>query len=517
MTKRAIAFHPPLFALHPVLALYASNVSLIPLPDLWAPCVVVVACSFVAWALASVVLRDVLRGAAVASAIALSFFMFGAVSDLLPRSDAYRESRPDPLAAYAVWGLLAVAVIALAGWKWKDRARVSLLLNLAGGLMCLFAVYSIVSAHVSINSELSRTRSRTTENGVAAATRPPDIFYIVLDGYGRDDVLRDEYGIESDALADQLEGRGFYVARDARSNYVQTQLSLASSLNLDLVQSLIQPMGDASRERLALDSLIDGSMAAETLKGLGYRTFAVTTGFPALTFPSADVSIKHDVGRSLFVDALLLKTPIPNSDNQIESQFDSRRKQLLGGFSEIKRLAKKGTAPRFVFVHILAPHPPFVFGPNGEPLRPRGNFAFSDGSHFVPQVGTAEEYRNGYRDQAIYIGKLLTETVDVLLDASGSKPVILVQGDHGPKSGLDQESAVNTDMNEVFPILSAYYVPDETRRKLYPSITPVNSLRVLFSSLFGMDLPLLEDDSFYSTWSDPLVFVNVTGKIAERH
>jgi hypothetical protein len=241
---------------------------------------------------------------------------------------------------------------------------------------------------------------------------------------------------------------------------------------------------------------------------MGYQTVAVTTGFPALTFSTADLWIATDKGRSLFVDALVYKTPIRRSPGAIEGQFDFRRKQLLGAFSDLKRIAKRGSSPRFVVVHILAPHPPFVFGPNGEPRRPDSPYALSDGSHFIENIGGVEVYRQGYRDQAEYIGKLLVDAVDALV-AESSDVVILVQGDHGPKSGLDQESAEKTDMGEVLPILSAYRVPDSVRKGLNEGTTPVNSFRTLFRGLFGMDLQPLPDESYYSKWSAPMDFVKV--------
>jgi hypothetical protein len=517
LTSRPIAIHPPLFALHPVLSLHASNVSLVPIGDLWTPCLVVFACSLVVWGIAALACRSVLRGARLASAAAFSFFMFGTASEIVVRTTTPSAAGPDVSLIYVVWSLIALAALALSGWKWKDDRRLNTLFNIAGSLMCALAVFSIASSHYSIRAELRNARERLAPKGKAAGGSSPDVFYIVLDGYGRDDVLRSMYGPGPSALADQLEERGFYVAREARSNYVQTQLSLASSLNFEFVQSLVQPMGNSGEERLALDTLIDESQASKTLKGLGYKTFAVTTGFPALTFSRADVSIKNDVGRTLFVDALMQKTPIRSSVSAFRSQFEDRRTQLLGGFNEIERLAKRGSAPRFVVVHILAPHPPFVFGPNGEPRHPKGNYVLSDGSHYVGQVGTAAEYRSGYRDQAAYVGKLLLRAVDALIAEPGPAPVILVQGDHGPKSKLDQESATYTDMDEAFPILSAYYVPQAVRERLYPKISPVNSFRVVFDALFGMELPLLEDASYYSTWSEPLVFVNVTGHISERN
>ena len=333
--KRPVPFHPALFGMHPVLALYASNVSLVPLGDVWVPCAQTAVAALALWGLGWLVLRDAQRGAALSSALVFAFFTFGPLSDAVdPRGFG------DPTLFLVSWSVLAVALAVLAAWKWKGERRLTLLLNATGSLMCLFAVVSIVSSHLAVNAQL-RSLGRAGAIGAKAEGALPDIYYIILDGHGRGDVLQREFGVSSPTLEKELESRGFYVAESAHSNYMQTQISLASSLNFAYAQSLAKPLGSADRERKALDAAIDDNLASRTLKGLGYRTFAITTGFPALSFPNVDVHIQRDSGRTLFISALLQKTPVRFSDQVITSQFDSRRVALVGAFQAIKRRARR--------------------------------------------------------------------------------------------------------------------------------------------------------------------------------
>jgi hypothetical protein len=82
--------------------------------------------------------------------------------------------------------------------------------------------------------------------------------------------------------------------------------------------------------------------------------------------------------------------------------------------------------------------------------------------------------------------------VEHLLKNSPSRPVIILQGDHGGGylSGWLKE-------RDRFGILNAYYVPDDCRRELYESITPVNTFRLLLNSCFGEELEKLPDNSFF--------------------
>ena len=199
------------------------------------------------------------------------------------------------------------------------------------------------------------------------------------------------------------------------------------------------------------------------------------------------------------------------------SQFDSRRIILKSAFSNLETLAKSGTQPRFIFVHILAPHPPFVFDANGGSVRPKKmGYSIVDGNHFYQNGGTREEYQAGYAGQATYISKLLLPAVDKIIKLSSKPPVIIIQGDHGSKLNLDQELLEKTDVNECFPNLNAFYVPPKVRANLYDSITPVNSFRLLFNGLFNDRFEKLPDKSYYSGWSSPFKFEEVTSRIKTR-
>jgi hypothetical protein len=61
--------------------------------------------------------------------------------------------------------------------------------------------------------------------------------------------------------------------------------------------------------------------------------------------------------------------------------------------------------------------------------------------------------------------------------------------------------------------LNAYYFPDQDYRALYPSITPVNSFRVVFNQYFDADVELLEDKNYYATWLAPYAFRDVSDDI----
>ena len=58
---------------------------------------------------------------------------------------------------------------------------------------------------------------------------------------------------------------------------------------------------------------------------------------------------------------------------------------------------------------------------------------------------------------------------------------MILQGDHGPGSGLEQEDAASTDLRERLSILNALNLPG-AEDALYESLTPVNTFRVVLSA-----------------------------------
>lgn len=83
---------------------------------------------------------------------------------------------------------------------------------------------SVEIKHASPWEEAVRLDAHSINNSL------PDIYYIIVDGYGRSDLLKELFEYDNSTFLQFLSDRGFYVAEAAHSNYVQTSLSIASSL-----------------------------------------------------------------------------------------------------------------------------------------------------------------------------------------------------------------------------------------------------------------------------------------------
>lgn len=128
--------------------------------------------------------------------------------------------------------------------------------------------------------------------------------------------------------------------------------------------------------------------------------------------------------------------------------------------------------PRFVYAHLMLPHWPYLFDRYGNIISWAGQRDNSD----------------KYLDQLIYINSIITSLVDVLLSRSPTEPIIIIQGDHGFRYLRVKDEG---KIREGHTIFNAYYFPGGSQ-KLYSSITPVNSFRLLFNQYFGTSYDLLE-------------------------
>jgi hypothetical protein len=427
-------------------------------------------------------------------------------------------------------------------WIWLILKRVrrfsdlSRLLNLVSVGTLVLPVVSLLNFALQSNSDLGSLGFQYKD--IEQAQLPtdielPDIYYIILDGYAREDVLMELYDYDNSDFLDFLEDEGFYVAEESRSNYNQTDLSLASSLNMTYLDFIPETRGTNAINRLPLAELIEENRVIDFLKSYDYQVISFNTGYGPTVINSADIFwdsasdddvLSKENRTGIFLNSfeslllrssaaiLIMDTSIIGKElglipAEVEDPlYTSHRHRILYNLSKLKEVpALEGNY--FVYVHIIAPHPPFVFGSKGQWVTPPGSYTLKREGKFF--TGPPEEYINGYRSQLIYLNTVLIETLTAILQQSDSPPMIILQADHGPGAYLDQESNENSNLKERISILNGYYFPDQDISGLYPNISPVNTFRIVFNRIFKTNFELLEDKSYFSTDGQPFNFLLV--------
>jgi hypothetical protein len=184
------------------------------------------------------------------------------------------------------------------------------------------------------------------------------------------------------------------------------------------------------------------------------------------------------------------------------------RTRLQQAFNRLALLARD-SGPLFVVAHITIPHHPFVYASNGDAVTPPRWFTFADDVlYYRKSAQTRADYAQRYVEQLRFVNTQVTAAVESILIHSARLPVILLQADHGPS--IDWNDPRKVDARERMAILNACLLPGSDRAALFESMTPVNTLRMVANLYLGSQLPLLPDRSYYSSWSRPYAFREVT-------
>ena len=416
-------------------------------------------------------------------------------------------------------------VVLTAGVIWiarthRDLQGVNQALNLVLIIALCFPLFQI--GRYEIQSLLNSPQTVKAEESVSPFIYPaldipagqilPDIYYIILDTYARSDTLQTYFKYNNSNFVNQLQEMGFYVASCSQSNYATTELSLASSLNLNYLDVL----GNNTKKIYShpeLYHLIQENATRQMLENAGYRVFAFDSGFSPTDWKDADVHLTREgepfktyfFGGINAFEALELQTSaglllydaksvLPNTLRSfLDAAYTEHRERILYTFNKLETLPQK-SGPKFVFAHVLAPHSPFVFGVNGEIVGRRFPFTLNNDL----EISDPKLYIEGYRNQIQYINRRTLKMLREIIATSQTPPIIILQGDHGPKAGIASQSGR-------MKILNAFYFPG-AGENLSATITPVNTFRVLFNRYFEGQFELLPDISFFSTYQKPDVF-----------
>jgi len=343
-------------------------------------------------------------------------------------------------------------------------------------------------------------------------TSQRDIYYIVLDAYARQDILKEVLNYDNSAFISALKDRGFYIPDCAFSNYDGTELTISSVLNVDFLQDLGVSGKMVDQDLVEDPNRIINNIVRTYFKQYGY-VFVSGRGFS----PGNDIT-DSDIYLNYFIDqkgndnlaknrfsALYLNTTLLRALNEFYKQnpekfFDMpfwwafnqeanpAVEEALFWYNQnnyiFDSLEKMPVTPGtfLVYAHINAPHGPYVFQSDGSFQYPLGN----------PLDPPVEKVL--YANELTYINTRVLNLVDSLLNDSEPQPIIIIQGDHGIHrftSGLDKHK-----------ILSAYYLPGDLIFPPYATITPVNDFRLIIKNYFDQSYELSPDILYIKLLND---------------
>lgn len=518
---KAVPLHSILFGVLPVLCAYSSLVAYLLPEELVLPVIVSFALAIVVLLLSYACLHNWCRAGIVTSALVLMNFSFDAMAAPANRLLTSYGLPHDDRVYLVPFSLLIFTIIYLLLKAKSDYKAATSCLNLMSLLLVTGNAFYIAWHEYKISLTMSKIYQNNDRelaaidlkqvrrsNSSSNSSESPDIYYFILDAFGRSDTLKEIYDFDNSSFIDGLKKRGFVIPAGSRSNYQMTCLSLPSSLNMQYLDYLEPTLGRNSADYSVLYRLIQRNKVSSLLKGLGYRYVNVRSGWSPTDYnPNADVNVGFAYG-NVFHLALLRNTLIGPWQRDFDFLGWAARQVRLYGLQNIESIAQlqfqaqaQSQAPKFVFVHIVVPHPPFLFNEDGSTC-PLGVISLSDKFEKAKYVA-----------QVKFIQKQVLAMLDQL-DKNPRKKVVIIQGDHGPalQNGSDGNPSP-AFLRERMRILNAYRLPDADSSLIYDGITPVNSFRVILNHYFDAKLPLLADKCIYSPNPTPLQFVDVTKEV----
>jgi len=523
--KKMFHIYPLLFALFAPLALLAHNIEQSSWEDARRSILATVVFGMLVFLILRLILRSWEKGAIISLLVLVLVLTYGHIYDSI--SDF-------SLGGYVIGRhryLIIFEILVFGVFVWKIRR--SEIQNMVSKTLFIIMLGLLISPAVKV---LSYEIDRVFVNNRDYETKDrsdiylpdeeefPDIYYIILDGYVRADVLRDIFDFDNTNFIHFLEDRGFYVAHEATSNYSKTLLSLGTSMNLNYLDELIEEQEVDKRARQELEGILKHSSVREYLYRKGYEFVAFETGWPDTQIEDADYYLTTNAVRGplnefefLYAESTIVRlitdylwlTSEAYQQTFLYPEYEAHRNRIIFALDKLDEFAVR-EGNYFVFAHLVAPHPPFVFGKEGErPLFDR-HYYMMDGNHYV---GSREQYIIRYRDEVEYLNKLVSNAIDEILIASANPPIIIIQGDHGSGAYFYVGNVEKTNLKERLSILNAYYLQGNNAF-LYPSISPVNTFRVVFNYVFGTDHQLLPDKQYFSRYV--LDAVDITERLLEE-
>ena len=514
---------PILFSISFVLILFNHNIGELTLQSTLLPLFAVTFFALIISVVFIAILGNRLKGVIFASIFIIMFLSYKDALTLLgnQKLSVWNISLGSNHLLFSAWIVLLLLSFFLIQRTGKYLSAVKGYLTLVAAVAVFMPSIAMVRYELSRRTQ-QRPESLQTLSNVDVSDLDkknlPDIYYIITDSYSSADNLQKYFNYDDSPFITFLKNKGFYVAAESTSNYPKTFLSLASSLNMEYLDYL--SIYKNSNDQTITDRIIEDNNVVRFLKSLGYHYYQMgswwgSTHYSRLADNNFIIEKKSlgDIGEFnyMILDSSMLHPLIPTIFSKVivGEGDDDKRARVLYQFEELPNVAKL-PGPKFVFVHIISPHGPYVFGKNCE------NVSYD-------QIWMNKEEEN-YVNQINCLNQKLEGAINDLIKNSAKPLVILLQSDEGPNfinGGLtpaDNWSKASIDqLQEKFPILSAYYLPAVSDSTLYSTITPVNSFRMVFNLYFSTKLPLLPDRNYVFLDSEHLYeFKDVTDIVINK-
>jgi hypothetical protein len=501
--------HPLLFAVFPILSLWATNFSRMAASDTLSPLLEAVLAALVMYFIFRLILRDGSKAGLLSTLILFLYFSYGHIFTMIRGIPEIGLKIARNRIMGPFWLLLLIFGACLILKYGKKINNLTIFLNYTGltllvlaGLQLGYAQYHEISVGLQNNLVDSKENMPLDLQNSGNKENFPDIYLFLLDTYARPDTILETFNYDNTPFVQALTRLGFTVPACSMSNYAYTAFTMSSMLNMNYLETFYPNM-DPQQKNVDIDfaaftKYIRYSLVRKNLTDLGYKIVSFESDYRWVEIPDADIFYTSKSSTKALVEffdptdfdnelsqTTVLKiindtktvSPLLSDElnaiddffNQLKNKLypssDKKYDRIISSLNQLESIAKV-PGPKFVYLHLTALHPRFVLGADGQ--YDKSNLA------------------SGYINTLIYLNKRMLEILPKIINDSKIPPVIILMGDHGYDPGPDTR----------LYNFNAIYMPGDGSKQIYPSITPVNIFRIIFNTYFNGHYKLLPDTSY---------------------
>jgi hypothetical protein len=408
------------------------------------------------------------------------FFLFEWLVDQL-RGLVARLGLPG---ASVLLAYLIVAAVVLAAVSWLARSapgrRILVTFLVVGsGLSLAQAAFHAVST--DIEEHHAPPAKSLLPAGAMPAARP-NVLFVIVDGYGRRDVLSKVAAFDNQEVVRALQERGFTVLKKSVANYPVTYLSVSSILAANY---LALPEQTYTTRGRFYDTIQGNNALVATLRQLGYAY--VHSGN---TWGGSSCSGREDLCLNSFervaaseLDLELVKmTPLRLLLPDVVVSTERGNVALL--VRELDHVYAK--QPVVLFAHSMPPHPPFEWNADCSKKKQ------------LPDLQTWQRPAE-YAANISCVNRQLVQLADAV-SRRDPDAIMVFLADHGSSFNNPFEAKLDqwTDdmIAERFPNFAAIKLPERCRTWLKDDLSNVNVVRVVAACIGGVAPTYLPDRFF---------------------
>jgi hypothetical protein len=443
--------------------------------------------------LSAVTRKPFFRIAAPVAVYVVLFFSYGSIKQLW-------SSNSKPEFVFLGWSGLVLLTCALAWFASRHpKARGGIF----AALLVLFALPTAELVKYLYGGAVAAPADRMDFLHSVAFRQKPNVYFMILDAYGRADTLKLALGFDNERFLGELERLGFFIPRHSVSNYPATNASVGSMLSLDYPEAAkkLETAGSLFRPEL-----LGANPVVEKFKAEGYRYILVPGGIWTKIDCGGEEDLCLEKTRPLEMErALTSLTPIPilqllphgspvsrwlapTSGDYLEPE------DVFGLFGGQMRALQR---PFFMMLHFAGIHDGIYNedcskGTPGSPVL----YDSDSISRYTASVNCTNR-------QVLDLAKRIV--------AEDPDAIILLTGDHGPyvkPPGIPAQPGqavrpftwgANTpeDYRNMFGTMTALKFPASCSGLLSDHHYAVNNFRIVFSCLANTEVKLLEDRAYY--------------------